>query len=83
MSALLKVLAAAVLLYGLHRLALWAEGRGWIYYLRRKPSASTLGNAFLEVQAMIEPEKRQLAEARKAEIVEEDEQGDPPEAGTD
>jgi len=82
-STLLKILAAVVLLYGLHRLALWAEGRGWIYYLRRKPSASSLGNAFLEVQSMIEPEKRQLVEARKAENVEEDEQDDPPEAGTD
>jgi hypothetical protein len=22
---------AALMLYGLHRLGLWAEGRGWIY----------------------------------------------------
>ena len=82
MSTLLKVLAAAAVLYGLHRLALWAEDRGWIYYLRRKPTTSSLGNAFLEVQSLIEPEKKQLAEARKAESVEEDDQGDPPEAGT-
>ncbi len=83
MTTFLIILTAVVLLYGLHRLALWAEDRGWIYYLRRKTSGSSLGNAFLEVQSMIEPEKRQLVEARKAENVEEDEQGDPPEAGTD
>ena len=83
MTTFLKIMTAVVLLYGLHRLALWAEDRGWIYYLLRKPRASSLGNAFLEVQSMIEPEKRQLVEARKAENVEEDEQGDPPEAGTD
>jgi hypothetical protein len=82
-SVLLKVLVAAGILYGLHRLALWAEDRGWIYYLRRKPGASSLGNAFLEVQSLIEPEKQQLVEAHKAEAVEEDDQGDPPEAGTD
>jgi hypothetical protein len=74
-------LAVAAVLYGSHRLALWAEDRGWIYYLRRKPSSSSLGNAFLEVQSLVEPEKRQLVEARKAEEVEEDDQGDPPEAG--
>jgi hypothetical protein len=81
-SILLKVLAAATVLYGLHRLALWAEDRGWIYYLRRKPGASSLGNAFLEVQSLIEPEKRHLSEVRQAESVEEDDQGDPPEPGT-
>jgi hypothetical protein len=77
----LTVTAVLVLLYGLHRLALWAENRGWIYYLRRKPTTSSLGNAFLEVQSLLEPEKRQLAEVQKAETIEEDEQGDPPEAG--
>jgi hypothetical protein len=82
-SALLILLAAAVALYGLHRLALWAEDRGWIYYLRRKPSGSSLGNAFLEVQSLIEPEKKQLVEAHKAESVEEDDQGDPPEPGAE
>jgi hypothetical protein len=82
-SLLLKLLAAAVVLYGLHRLALWAEDRGWIYYLRRKPSSSSLGNAFLEVQSLVEPEKKQLVEARRAESVEEDDQGDPPEPETD
>jgi hypothetical protein len=81
-SFFLAVLVILIALYGVHRLALWAEDRGWIYYTRRKPTASSLGNAFLEVQSLIEPEKRQLAEVQKAEIIEEDEQGDPPEAGS-
>ena len=83
MKVLFTVLAVAGILYALHRVALWTEGRGWIFYLNSKPSSSTLGNAFLEVQSLIEPEKRSLVEARKEEAVEEDEQGDPPEAGTD
>ena len=75
------LLAVAALAFVVHRVALWAEARGWIYYLRRKPKGSALGNAFLEVQALIEPEKRQLVEVRKEEAVEEDPSGEPPEAG--
>lgn len=30
-------------LYGLHRLALFAEGRGWIFYKTRPPRMRTLG----------------------------------------
>ncbi len=63
MELFLAVLALIGLLYVLHRVALWAEGRGWVYYLNSKPSSSTLGNAFLEIQSMIEPEKRPLVEA--------------------
>jgi len=76
-KVVLAIFAAAGLLYVLHRVALWAEGRGWIYYLNRKPSSSALGNAFLEIQSLIEPEKRPLVEARKEEAVEENEWGEP------
>ncbi len=82
MRVFLTLLVVLVPLYGLHRLALWAEDRGWIHYERRKPATSALGSAFLEVQSLMEPGKRQLAEVQKAVTVEEDEQGDPPEAGT-
>jgi hypothetical protein len=64
MKVFLVVLALICLLYVLHRVALWAEGRGWVYYLNSKPSNSALGNAFLEIQSMIEPDKRQLVELR-------------------
>lgn len=81
MKAAAILLAVAVLVFVLHRVALWAEARGWIYYRRRRPQSSALGNAFLEVQALIEPEKRQLVEVRKEEAAEEDRSGEPPEAG--
>ncbi len=29
--------------YGLHRAALWAEGRGWIYYRRDRPRPLPMG----------------------------------------
>ncbi len=75
-------LLAAAGLYALHRLALWAEARGWIYYTRRG-SSGALGNAFLEVQALFEPTRRHVLEERQraVEKEEEDEDGDPPEPG--
>jgi hypothetical protein len=39
-----------------------------------------LGNAFLEVQSLIEPGKRNLVEIRQEEAVEEDDQGEPPDS---
>jgi hypothetical protein len=41
-------------LYGLHRLALWLEDRGLLYYLRRKPKGG-IGPAFLAMQRAVEP----------------------------
>jgi hypothetical protein len=78
----LILLATGIVLSAIHRAALWAEARGWIYYLHSKPSSSTLGNAFLEVQSLIEPGKRDLVEIRKEVAVEEDDQGEPPDSGT-
>jgi hypothetical protein len=82
MKQALILLATGAVLYAIHRLALWAEARGWIYYLHNKPTTSTLGNAFLEVQSLIEPGKRDLVEIRKEDAVEEDDQGEPPDSGT-
>ena len=78
MKVVLVLALACGTLYLLHRLALWAEGRGWIYYQRRRPSRSALGNAFLEVQAIVEPGKRRLLEARQQEPLDGDESGAPP-----
>ena len=76
------VLAAiAVALWALHRLAVWAETRGWIYYRSRRGSSGTLGNAFLEMQQMIEPSKRIVLEERRREVHEENDEAGPPEAG--
>ncbi len=68
-------------LYLLHRLALWAESRGHIYYINKEPSRSALGNAFLEAQSLIEPNKRDLAQVIRGERSEQAESGEPPEPG--
>lgn len=65
----------------LDRLARWMEDRGWIYYRRRRGSSGRLGDAFLEVHALVEPGKRAVIEARRAEEDESTASGDPPEPG--
>jgi hypothetical protein len=71
-------LAALAAVYGLHRLALWAEARGFVYYSRRRGSSGALGNAFLELQAIVEPAKRHVIEERVKQRPDASEAGDPP-----
>jgi len=49
--------------YGLHRLALWAEGRSWIYYKAKRAPAGAGSLAILEVAQILEPEVQQAIEA--------------------
>ncbi len=69
----LSVLAAGAML---HFLFLWMEGKGWIYYKRDRPSRTALGNAFLEVQSILEPDKKHVLEVRKDERRDVAESGD-------
>jgi hypothetical protein len=75
---LLALAALVAVAYGLHRLALWAEARGFLYYRRRRGSSGTLGNALLEVQAIFEPARRHVVEERVQQRREGAETGDPP-----
>lgn len=81
MKLLIWLASIAVGLYLLHRLALWAESRGYIYYIKTEPSRGTLGNAFVRSQSLLEPGKRAMVEAMSEEQREQDESGAPPEAG--
>ncbi|MCU0276734.1 MAG: hypothetical protein MUF02_07785 [Acidobacteria bacterium] len=62
----------------LHVLALWMERKGWIYYKHTKPSRSALGNAFLEVQSILEPNKKYIIELKKEDKKQNEEVGDEP-----
>lgn len=74
-------LLVAVALYGLHRLALWMERRGWIYY-RTQGNPTSVGNAFLEVHALFDPAKRHTLVVRTEKKTEQDGSGAPPVPGT-
>lgn len=50
-----SIVGGASGLYALHRLALWLEERGHLYYLNKKPKGSTIGS-FVALQRAIEPQ---------------------------
>ncbi len=76
----LMIIAAAIIsgIVGLHALALWMERKGWIYYKHNKPSRSRLGTAFLEVQSILEPNKKHIIQIKKDEKRATEESGDKP-----
>ena len=81
MPAWLWIVAIAAALYALHRAALWMERRGWIYYIHKQPSVSTLGTAALNVQNILQPETKHVIEMKQQQRAERDDQGEPPDPG--
>jgi hypothetical protein len=71
MKAVVIVILIVLGLAGLHLLALWLERKGWLYYKHEKPGSHRLGNAFLEIQSILEPGKKIIIEAREREKKEE------------
>jgi hypothetical protein len=61
----LAFVCVATLLYGLHRLATWAEDRGWIYYRKGRGSAGAGARATLELQSLAHPSTRHVIEERR------------------
>jgi len=64
--------------YALHRLALWAEGRGWIYYRTHRAPIGSAGMAMLEVTSLLDPATEHVVEEIRDERAgaEADESGD-------
>ena len=60
--------------YALHRLGLWLESRGWLYYTRR----SRKTRASLAIAAIVDPYAQRVLEAQEQEVEEAAEPGDPP-----
>jgi hypothetical protein len=67
--AALAVPTAAAALYGLHRLGLWLEDRGWLYYRRTKPESSPAA-MWVGLQQFIEPGVRHVREVRQVKAEE-------------
>ena len=66
---LLIPVLVALAIFGLHRLALWAEGRGWIYYKTKRAPAGAGSLAMLEVAQIFEPETEHVVEAEQSNRV--------------
>ena len=70
--------AAIVVLYILHRVALWLEREGWIRYIHNPPSAGEgTGAAFGELQQIFEPQTRHVYELKEEKRPRRDADGEP------
>ena len=60
----LGVAAGLACLYGLHRLARWAEARGWIYYLRKHGGGGAMAGILQDLQTHLQPRVEHVRKAR-------------------
>ena len=58
------VLTALASLYGLHRLGLWLEQRGWLYYKYKRPSSSP-ASCLAALQQALEPQTQHVMQVRE------------------
>jgi len=74
------MVAVVVGLWLADRLLLWMERREWIYWRRRKgtPHRASVASAALELQTLLEPEKRYVLVLKKEEKTLADDEGAPP-----
>ena len=67
-------------LYGLHRLCLYLEDRGYMNYLRTKPQGS-VAPVMLDLREIVQPSVRHVIEVQDDRHIEHDQAGDDPEPG--
>jgi hypothetical protein len=72
---LLAVLVVAVG-YGLHRLSIWAEDRGWIYYRKGHGRSWGAGRAAQELQSLLQPSSRHVVEETSRQEITREDRGD-------
>jgi hypothetical protein len=56
-----------LLIFLLKRALAWLDDRFWITYTGHVPTYGTLGNAFLELQSLAQPEKQYVIEMKEDE----------------
>ena len=71
------IVAIALGLFALHRLALWMESRGWIYYVKTRAIGGALASAILELQQIAQPGTRYILEMKRESRAEQDGESDP------
>ena len=65
MRVFLIVAGAAMALFALHRMALYAENRGWIFYKTRPPRVRMLGL----LEELVEPSVEFLVEEESSQAI--------------
>lgn len=75
--AWLWLLPAAAGLYGLHRLAAWAENRGWIHYLKGHGGGGAMAGILQDIETHVQPRVEHVRTAQRGVHAEERRDGDP------
>jgi len=57
----------ALFVFFLKRTLAWMDRRGWVSYHSHVPTYGSLGNAFMEIQAIVQPEKAYVLELKEAQ----------------
>ncbi len=57
----------ALFVFFLKRILAWMDRRGWVTYHSHVPTYGSLGNAFMEIQAIAQPEKTHVLELKEAQ----------------
>jgi hypothetical protein len=58
LTGVLTIAAGVTAIYGLHRLGLWMERRGWLYYRARRSGGGA--RSFIALQEFLEPPTRHV-----------------------
>jgi hypothetical protein len=77
--ASLSVAGGLAGLYGLHRLCLWLEAKGHLYYWHKKPEGSSPTACLSALQEIIEPQSKHVFHVKDEKRHANEEAGDPPE----
>jgi hypothetical protein len=67
MKLVLVLAGAAIALFLVDRLALWAESHGWIYWRRSKRTGSAGGDILLDLNVFADPGAKHVIEVKQAE----------------
>ena len=59
------IFAACVIIYCLHRLCLWLEKNGWIYYINKKSESGFLAGTLEQMNSLLNPAVKHTIEMKQ------------------
>jgi hypothetical protein len=65
MKTLLIFCSTILAIYFFDKVCLWLEEKGWLYYRNKKAESGIIGNALLELHALLNPGTRHVIEVKQ------------------
>lgn len=62
---LILILFCGIILFLCHKLCLWLERQGLLYYRDKKSSSAVIGETLQELNAILQPSARHVMEAKQ------------------